>query len=147
MNLLRRALPLLVLASLSAVLPPAAHAQLKSGEAVYRETCFTCHAAKPGNVGKDVANTPHLGDRKTWAPLIKEGQHVLTAHAWVGVRGMPARGGKPDLSLEEFARAVAYMARESGGRWQDPDAQMLERIRHEEKKRVEALAKKAAAKK
>ena len=60
---------------------------------------------------------------------------------------MPARGGKPDLSLEEFARAVAYMARESGGRWQDPDARMLERIRHEEKKRLDALAKKAAAKK
>ena len=140
MNLLRQALPLLLLAGLPAVLPPAAQAQLKTGEAVYKEACFACHA-------NGVANAPRLGDKAKWAPLIKEGQHVLTAHAWVGVRGMPARGGKPDLSLEEFARAVAYMARESGGRWQDPDAQMLERIRHEEKKRVEALAKKAAAKK
>ncbi|MBK8064095.1 MAG: c-type cytochrome [Betaproteobacteria bacterium] len=142
-----RSLPLFLLACLPLAAQAQPQAQLKSGEAVYRETCFACHAVDARNVPKDALKAPHLGDRKAWAPLIKEGQHVLTAHAWVGVRGMPARGGKPDLSLEEFARAVAYMARESGGRWQDPDARMLERIRHEEKKRLDALAKKAAAKK
>lgn len=135
-----RSLPLFLLACLPLAAQAQPQAQLKSGEAVYKETCLACHA-------QGVANAPRPGDKSRWAPLIKEGQHVLTAHAWVGVRGMPARGGKPDLSLEEFARAVAYMARESGGRWQDPDARMLERIRHEEKKRLDALAKKAAAKK
>ena len=39
-----------------------------------------------------------------------------------------------DLSIEEFGRAVAYMARASEGNWKDPDAAMLERIRIEEKK-------------
>lgn len=104
----------------------------RSGEQVYKETCSACHAT-------GVANAPKLGDRNDWAPLIAEGQHVLTAHAWVGVRGMPPRGGRPDLSLAEFARATAYMARAAGGDWRDPDDEMLERIREEEEKRVEAL--------
>lgn len=110
---------------------------LKSGEQVYKETCFACHGMK-------VEKAPQLGDKKVWAPLIKEGQHVLTAHAWVGVRNMPPKGGKADLSLEEFARAVAYMARASGGTWKDPDAAMIKRIQAEEKARIAAL--KSAAK-
>jgi cytochrome c5 len=108
---------------------------LKSGEQVYKETCFACHAS-------GVEKAPKFGDRQAWEPLIKEGQHVLTAHAWVGVRGMPARGGKADLGLEEFARAAAYMARAAGGDWKDPDAALLKRIRAEEKKRIEQLESK-----
>ena len=108
---------------------------LKSGEQVYKETCFACHST-----GVDKA--PRLADKAAWAPLIKEGQDVLTAHAWVGVRGMPPKGGRPDLTLEEFARATAYMARAAGGGWKDPDAAMLARISAEEKKRIEQLRKK-----
>lgn len=118
-------------AAVVALLPaiPASAQNLKSGEQVYKEVCSVCHAA-------GVANAPKFGDAKAWAPLIKEGQDVLTAHAWVGVRGMPPKGGRADLSLEEFSRGVAYMARNSGGKWQDPDAKMLERIKAEEKKRL-----------
>ncbi len=105
---------------------------LKSGEQVYREVCMVCHAA-------GVANAPKFADKKMWAPLIAEGQAVLTAHAWVGVRGMPAKGGSPNLSLEEFSRAAAYMARAAGGNWKDPDAKMLAAIKAEEKKRIESL--------
>jgi cytochrome c5 len=108
---------------------------LKSGEQVYKETCFACHAS-------GVEKAPKFGDRQAWEPLIKEGQDVLTAHAWVGVRRMPARGGKADLALEEFARAAAYMARAAGGNWKDPDAALLKRIRAEEKKRIEQLKSK-----
>ena len=109
-----------------------AAAELKSGESVYKETCFACHAT-------GVAGAPKYGDRKVWAPLIEEGQPVLTSHAWVGVRGMPAQGGRKDLSLEEFARAVAYMARAAGGDWKDPDAKMLNRISEEAKERIKKL--------
>ncbi len=123
-------------------LPWAVQAQtvpaLKSGEQVYRETCMVCH-------GTGVANAPRLGDKQVWGKLIAEGQHVLTAHACVGVRAMPPKGGRNDLSLEEFARATAWMARASGGNWQDPDARMLKLIRSEESKRIEQL-KKAPAK-
>lgn len=101
---------------------------VRSGEQVYDEVCAACHTA-------GAAAAPRLGDRGDWEDLIEEGQHVLTAHAWVGVRGMPPRGGSPDLSLEEFARAVAYMARAAGGDWQDPDVAMLEKIRDEEQAR------------
>jgi cytochrome c5 len=107
---------------------------LKSGEQVYRETCVVCH-------GPGLANAPRPGDRQVWGKLMAEGQAVLTAHGWVGVRAMPPKGGRNDLSLEEFARAVAWMARESGGSWQDPDARLLERIRIEEGKRLDQLRK------
>lgn len=116
----------------------AASAQaLPSGEQVYAETCAACHAG-------GVANAPRFGDRKAWAPLIKEGQAVLTSHAWVGIRAMPPRGGRSDLALEAFARAVAHMVRAGGGNWKDPDAAMLERIRAEEARRIAQL--KASAK-
>ena len=102
----------------------------KPGELVYQEVCFACHAT-----GLDKA--PKFGDRKMWAPLIKEGQAKLTADGWVGERGMPAKGGRAELSLEEFARAVAFMARAGGANWKDPDAAMLERIRAAERMRIE----------
>ena len=101
---------------------------LKSGERVYNEVCSVCHS-----VG--VAGAPKFLDKAVWAPLIAEGQPVLTAHAWVGVRGMPAKGGRQDLGLEEFSRSVAFMARAAGGNWKDPDAAMLVAISAEEKKR------------
>ncbi len=104
----------------------------KSGEQVYKETCSVCHAT-------GIEKAPKFGDKSMWTPLIKEGQHVLTAHAWVGVRAMPPKGGNGSLSLEEFSRAVAYMARAAGGTWKDPDAAMLTRIRAEEKLRIESL--------
>lgn len=126
---------ILILAAALALVPDFAYAQSKTGEQVYKEVCFVCHSAK-------VEKSPQLGDRKAWAPLIKEGQHILTAHAWVGVRTMPPRGGRADLTLEDFARAVAYMAREAGGKWQDPDAAMLAKIRTEEKKRIAQMKEK-----
>jgi cytochrome c5 len=125
---------------LCATLPLASLAQttpaFKNGEQVYRETCMACH-------GPGLAGAPSVGDRQAWGRLIAEGQHVLTAHGWVGVRAMPPKGGRNDLSLEEFARAVAWMARASGGNWQDPDARMMDRIRVEERKRLDELKKRA----
>lgn len=109
-----------------------AHAQQKSGEQTYKDVCMVCHAA-------GVANAPKLGDAKAWAPLIKEGQAVLTAHAWVGVRGMPARGGSPNLSQQDFAKAVVYMANAAGGKWKEPDAKLMTAIQAEEKKRIAEL--------
>lgn len=101
---------------------------------MYRETCSACH-------GTGVEKAPRFGDKAAWKPLIKEGQPVLTAHAWVGVRAMPPRGGRLDISLEEFARATAYMARAGGGDWKDPTPAVLDRIKHEEMKHLKRLNK------
>jgi cytochrome c5 len=113
---------------------PAA-SSVQTGAQIYQQTCAACHAS-------GVANAPKLGDTKTWKPLIAEGQDVLTAHAWVGVRGMPAKGGRPDLSLDEFSKAVVYMARAAGGQWQDPDRKMMDKIRQEEQLRIASLKNK-----
>ncbi len=106
-------------------------AQLKTGETVYRSTCMACHDT-------GLLQAPKLGDVKAWKPLIEEGQDALSAHAFVGVRAMPAQGGDSSLSLEEFSRAVAWMARSAGGDWQDPNAAMMQKIRQEAVKRLDA---------
>lgn len=123
--------------SLSALVQAQSAPALKSGEQVYRETCITCH-------GPGLAKAPRLGDKTAWGKLIAEGQPVLTAYGWVGVRGMPPKGGRADLSLEEFAHATAWMARAAGGDWKDPDAKMMARIRAVEKKRMDSLKKRGA---
>jgi cytochrome c5 len=105
---------------------------LATGEQVYRRVCAACHAT-------GVAQAPGFGDREAWRPLIEEGQDVLTAHAWVGVRGMPPRGGDAALQLEEFARATAFMARAAGGDWKDPDPRMLHEIGEEIAERLKSL--------
>lgn len=120
---------LVVLTAMAAASPSAA----ADGSQVYQSTCAVCHTA-------GVAGAPKLGDRKAWTPLIAEGQAILTAHGYVGVRGMPAKGGKPDLSLEDFAAAVVHMVNASGGKWSQPDAKGFAAIRSEIVKREKELA-------
>lgn len=107
-----------------------AQAQGLSGEEVYRSTCRSCHE-------RGLMKAPVFGDRPGWAPLIRQGQAVLTAVAWAGIRRMPAQGGNPDLSLEEFARAVVHMANAAGAKWQDPDDAMISRIRAAEQQEAQ----------
>jgi cytochrome c5 len=128
-----------ILVSAQTPSPSVTPSTLKTGEQVYLETCYVCH-------GPGLAKAPRFGDNVVWGKLIKEGQPVLTSHGWVGVRGMPAKGGRPDLTLEEFARATVWMARAGGASWTDPDEAMMARIRHEERKRMKALKKDDAAK-
>ena len=94
------------------------------GENTYKQVCASCHAS-------GVLNAPKFGDKAKWAPLIAEGQVVLTAHGYVGVRGMPAKGGNPNLSIEGFSDAVAYMVNKAGGNWKSPDAKTLAAINKE----------------
>ena len=108
----------------------------KSGEQVYKEVCTACHAT-------GVSNAPKFGDKKAWARLIKEGQVTLTIDGWFGVRTMPPKGGNSNLALDEFARAVAFMAGAAGANWKDPDAAMLDQLKAAEQKKLDkAKAKK-----
>jgi cytochrome c5 len=112
-----------------------ASSAMANGEVTYKQVCMACH-------GTGVAGAPKVGDKAKWAPLIKEGQATLTAHGYVGVRGMPPKGGKPDLALEKFSEAVVYMANQSGGAWKTPDEKLMHAIHEEIEKRKRQLAKK-----
>ena len=105
------------------------------GENTYKQVCASCH-------GAGVLKAPKFGDKAQWAPLIAEGQVTLTAHGYVGVRGMPAKGGNPNLSVEGFADAVAYMVNKAGGNWKTPDAKTLIAINKEIEARNASLNKK-----
>ena len=105
-----------------------------SGQLTYQQVCASGHTS-------GVAGAPKLGDKAKWATLIKEGQVQITAHGYVGVRGMPAKGGKPDLSVSDFAASVVYMANQSGASWKDPDDAMLKKIDAEIQRRQAQLRK------
>ncbi|QWE15878.1 cytochrome c5 family protein [Polynucleobacter sp. AP-Nino-20-G2] len=105
------------------------------GENTYKQVCEACH-------GSGVLNAPKFGDKAKWAPLIAEGQVTLTAHAYVGVRAMPPKGGNPNMTIETFSDAVAYMANKAGGNWKTPDAKTLAAINKEIEARKAGLNQK-----
>ena len=50
---------------------------------------------------------------------------------------------EPTHALDEFARAVTFMAGAAGANWKDPDAAMLDRLKAAEQKKLDkAKAKK-----
>lgn len=79
-----------------------ARTDTRTGKDVVETVCASCHAA-----GKNGA--PRIGDRKAWIPRMKRGLHELTFAAIRGHDGMPARGGRADLTDVEIHNAIAYM--------------------------------------
>jgi len=94
---------------------PAGPRTLQTGEAVYKLACSACHS-----VG--AAGAPKTGDTAAWAPRIKQGYDTLVKHAVEGFKAMPAKGGNADLDSIEVARAVVYMANQSGAKFAEPAA-------------------------
>ena len=95
-----------------------ATAALLNGRAVYEATCVACH-------GGGIAGAPKFGDRKAWGPRIAQGYAVLVKHAIEGYTGkygmMPPKGGGSYEDLE-IARAVAYMGKQAGAAFTEPDS-------------------------
>ena len=85
----------------------------RSGEEVFKATCAACHQT-------GVAGAPKIGDRAAWATRLKEGLNQLVGDAIKGIRAMPPKGGNPSLSDDEVARAVVFMANQSGGKFKEP---------------------------
>ncbi len=85
----------------------------KTGKQVYDTVCASCHAA-------GVAGAPKLGDKAAWAPVVKSGLDTMVNNAIKGKNAMPAKGGNPMLDDFEIARAVVFMANESGGSFDEP---------------------------
>lgn len=87
----------------------------RSGEAVFTAVCIACHAS-------GALNAPKVGDTAAWSKRIAAGYDMLVKNAINGVRQMPAKGGNPDLTDNEVARAVVYMANKSGAHFTEPKA-------------------------
>jgi cytochrome c5 len=87
----------------------------KTGKEVVDAVCSACHAT-------GALNAPKIGDKASWAPHLGMGLEHLTQNAIKGVRQMPARGGSPDLTDLEIARAIAFMANQSGASFKEPEA-------------------------
>lgn len=89
------------------------HAE-RSGEQVVQAVCSACH-------GSGALGSPKIGDKAAWGPRIAQGYETLIKHAIEGIRQMPARGGGADLSDNEVAAAIAYMANQSGAKFKAPE--------------------------
>lgn len=94
-----------LLCALALLVATAAAAQDKNaGKAVYDSTCSVCHAA-------GVVGAPKPGDVAAWGPRAKGGLDALVKSAIAGTtKGMPPRGGRPDLTDAQLRAAIEYMA-------------------------------------
>lgn len=88
----------------------------RSGEAVFKAVCFSCH-------DKGLAGAPKFGEAAAWSPRISKGYDTLVKHAISGFNAMPAKGGAADLTDDEVARAVVYMANAGGAHFTEPKVQ------------------------
>ncbi|MGE5467765.1 MAG: c-type cytochrome [Ignavibacteria bacterium] len=86
----------------------------RSGEELYKSVCMACH-------GAGLAGAPKVGDKAAWAPRIGVGLDNLVKSAKAGKNAMPPKGGS-DATDEELARAVAFMANQSGANFKAPAA-------------------------
>ncbi len=91
-----------------------ANRPLKAGEEVYKAQCVACHAS-------GAAGAPKFGDAGAWGPRIKQGFETLVNSALKGKGAMGAQGGG-DFTDIEIARAVAFMANNGGGKFEEPKA-------------------------
>ena len=87
-------------------------ASMKSGDAVYAAQCSACHAS-------GALNAPKLGDAGAWGARIKQGLQALVQAAIAGKGQMPPQGGGDHTDFE-IARAVVFMANQSGASFQEP---------------------------
>jgi cytochrome c5 len=87
--------------------------QLQSGADVYKSTCAACHAT-------GAAGAPKTGDAAGWSARLAQGYDKVVGNAIKGLRAMPAKGGNPDLDDVEVARAVVFMANQSGAKFKEP---------------------------
>jgi cytochrome c5 len=87
----------------------------RGGEEVVKSTCAACHQA-------GVAGAPKIGDKAAWAPHIKGGLKHLLELAIKGNGAMPPKGGNASLTDDEIARAIVFMANQSGASFKEPAA-------------------------
>lgn len=88
--------------------------QLLDAADVYKSSCAACHDS-------GAAGAPKTADTAGWAARIAKGYDALVANAIKGIGAMPAKGGNADLDDVEVARAVVFMANQSGAKFKEPE--------------------------
>jgi len=79
-----------------------------SGSEVYQQVCSACHAS-------GVAGAPKVSNSAEWKKRLSEqGKETLYKRSINGYKGMPAKGGNPDLSEDEMHKAVDHILSEAG---------------------------------
>jgi cytochrome c5 len=81
-------------------------ASAADGQAIYQQSCQSCHAA-------GVAGAPKLGDKDAWAPRIAAGMDALMNTVMNGKNAMPPKGACMSCSDEDLTAAVQYMVEQS----------------------------------
>ena len=96
---------------------PQAAAGARTGEEIVKGVCSTCHTA-------GVAGAPKIGDAAEWGKRVAQAKGLagLLAVATKGKGAMPPKGGAADLTEDELARAIVFMANHSGQNLKEPAA-------------------------
>jgi len=80
----------------------AAPAGPRSGEDIYKTTCFGCH-------GTGAGGAPKIGDVAAWSARTGKGIDAVISNAINGINGMPPRGTCGSCSDDDIAAVVNYM--------------------------------------
>ena len=81
----------------------------RNGKDVVEAVCAACHAT-------GVKGAPRIGDRSEWTRRLSHGVDNAVYAAIRGHGGMPARGGKAELTDNEVRNAIVYMFNPSASR-------------------------------
>jgi cytochrome c5 len=76
------------------------------GQSIYQTHCAVCHSQRQ-------VDTPQLGDKSAWKPLIAKGMDSLFANTIHGYKKMPAKGNCENCSNAELEASVRYMVAKS----------------------------------
>ncbi len=102
-----RFMAMTVALNLALAVAPAQAQDRAFAKQVYETNCAGCHAS-------GVLNAPKFGNAADWGPRAKVGIDGLVKSATAGTaKGMPPKGGRPDLSPEQLKAVIGYMM--SGG--------------------------------
>lgn len=82
--------------------PPSAETGAMTGEQVYGQSCFACHAS-------GVSGAPKFADAEAWAGRVAKGMDALMVSTINGINLMPPRGTCMACSDEDLRAAVKYM--------------------------------------
>ncbi len=68
----------------------------------YNGTCKVCHSA-------GIAGAPKFGIKEDWSARLEQSKDEIYGNALKGLNGMPAKGGRSDLSDDAVKAVVDYM--------------------------------------